>query len=166
MTWFCSWLSSDAEADGSGQNCKARRLHWPRLHSGERRERKEFDQAHRGIYSSTGTGERAWEGSQGCAAGGGQRERAGPQSCDLRETRPVLRYPQSEGDMACVFRDPRSEGVMVQSSGSLSLRETWPVSSGILGLRETWPVSPGILSLRETWPVLRKPQYGGNMACP
>lgn len=74
VTWFCSWLSSDAEADGSGQNCKARRLHRPRLHSGERRERKEFVQAHGVIYSSTGTGERAWEGSQGCAAGVGQRE--------------------------------------------------------------------------------------------
>ena len=88
MTWFCSWLSSHAEADGSGQNCKARILHRPRLQSGERRERKEFDQTHRGIYSSTGTGERAWEGSQGSAAGGAQRK--------SRTSK-----PQSKGDMAC-----------------------------------------------------------------
>lgn len=40
VTCFCSWLS-DAEADGSGQNCSARKmLYRPRLESGER-ERKE-----------------------------------------------------------------------------------------------------------------------------
>lgn len=40
VTCFCSWLS-DAEADGSGQNCSARKmLYQPRLESGER-ERKE-----------------------------------------------------------------------------------------------------------------------------
>lgn len=44
VTCFCSWLS-DAEADGSGQNCSARKIfYWPRLESGEReRERKEVD---------------------------------------------------------------------------------------------------------------------------
>lgn len=83
MTWFCSWLSSHAEADGSGQNCKARILHRPRLQPGERRERKEF-----GIYSSTGTGERAREVSQGSAAGVGQRKSK-------------TSKPQSKGDMAC-----------------------------------------------------------------
>lgn len=44
VTCFCSWLS-DAEADGSGQNCSARKIfYWPRLESGEReRKRKEVD---------------------------------------------------------------------------------------------------------------------------
>lgn len=41
MTCFRSWLS-DAEADGSGQNCKAgRMLHWPRPESREEEEEEE-----------------------------------------------------------------------------------------------------------------------------
>lgn len=48
------------------------------------------DQSHRAIYSSTGRGGRAWEGSQDSAAGVG-RERAGPQSLSPRETRAVFK---------------------------------------------------------------------------
>lgn len=53
--------------------------------------------------------------------------------------------------MACIPRDPQSEGDMACPEG--------PSVRGRHGL------SLGSLSMEETWPVLREPQYEGDMAC-
>lgn len=116
VTCFCSWLS-DAEADGSGQNCSAREiLYWPRLESGEREgKRKEVDirchylrpvtQGH--LFQHRQRSKNLGRLTRLCSKQRLTRESARFSKSQseiqhilrepLRETQPALRKPQSEG---------------------------------------------------------------------